>query len=431
VVVCAIVGFLASLDPAPTPEGAPALAPAAASSEKAIVYLMAGVQFVNVLDFMMVNPLGPQFAQALNVATSKLPMLAGSYTAAACVTGLLGSLFLERFDRRTALVVTLLGLSFGTALGGLATGYTTLLLARVVAGLFGGPATSLAFAIVSDAIPPKRRGWAMGIVMGGFAVASVLGVPAGLLLAHWGGWRVPFFGVALLIAAAAVLASRLLPPLRAHLGSLERSEHPIVALALIVKRPIVANSLLMSAIALMASFVLIPNFPAFMQFNLGYPGERLGLLYLIGGASSLLTTRIFGPLVDRYGSSRVATGATVILTVITWAGFVALFPSLPVLAISTSFFIAMSMRGVAYNTLTSQVPLPHERARFQSVQSAIGHGAMAIAAFLSSRLLDADPSGQLLHFGRVAWTSIALGLTVPFLMLSVERRVRARAATAP
>ena len=67
------------------------------SAEKAIVYLMAGVQFVNVLDFMMVNPLGPQFAHALNVATSKLPMVAGSYTAAACVTGILGSFFLERF----------------------------------------------------------------------------------------------------------------------------------------------------------------------------------------------------------------------------------------------------------------------------------------------------------------------------------------------
>ncbi len=401
------------------------------SAEKAIVYLMAGVQFVNVLDFMMVNPLGPQFAHALNVATSKLPMVAGSYTAAACVTGILGSFFLERFDRRAALVVTLIGLSVGTALGGLATGYTTLLLARVVAGFFGGPATSLAFAIVADAIPPKRRGWAMGIVMGGFAVASVLGVPAGLLLAHWGGWRLPFFGVAVLIAGAAIAASRLLPPLRAHLDSLERNEHPIVALALIVKKPIVANSLLMSAIALMASFVLIPNFPAFIQFNLGYPGERLGLVYLVGGVSSLVTTRVFGPLVDRYGSSRVATGATVILTVITWAGFVTFIPGLPVLAVSTSFFVAMSMRGVAYNTLTSQVPLPHERARFQSVQSAVGHGAMAIAAFLSSKLLDAEPSGFLLHFGRVAWTSIALGLTVPILMLSVERRMRARAAQSP
>ena len=372
------------------------------SAEKAIVYLMAGVQFVNVLDFMMVNPLGPQFAHALNVATSKLPMVAGSYTAAACVTGILGSFFLERFDRRAALVVTLIGLSVGTALGGLATGYTTLLLARVVAGFFGGPATSLAFAIVADAIPPKRRGW-----------------------------RLPFFGVAVLIAGAAIAASRLLPPLRAHLDSLERNEHPIVALALIVKKPIVANSLLMSAIALMASFVLIPNFPAFIQFNLGYPGERLGLVYLVGGVSSLVTTRVFGPLVDRYGSSRVATGATVILTVITWAGFVTFIPGLPVLAVSTSFFVAMSMRGVAYNTLTSQVPLPHERARFQSVQSAVGHGAMAIAAFLSSKLLDAEPSGFLLHFGRVAWTSIALGLTVPFLMLSVERRMRAPAAQSP
>ena len=39
-------------------------------SEVTIAYLMAGVQFVNVLDFMMVNPLGPQFSEALGVQTS-------------------------------------------------------------------------------------------------------------------------------------------------------------------------------------------------------------------------------------------------------------------------------------------------------------------------------------------------------------------------
>jgi predicted MFS family arabinose efflux permease len=402
--------------------------PAPAASNRAIVYLMAAVQFVNVLDFMMVSPLGPQFAEALHVSTSKLPMVAGSYTAAASVTGVLGSLYLERFDRRTALVVTLLGLSVGTALGGIATGYGTLLLARVVAGFFGGPATSLAFAIVSDAIPAERRGWAMGIVMGGFAVASVLGVPAGLILANWGGWRLPFFGVAGLICVAALAASRLLPPLRDHLAALGRGESAVRSLARLVSKPIVLSSLAMSVIALMASFVLIPNFPAFLQFNLGYPGKRLDVVYLLGGVASLVTTRLAGPVVDKAGSTRVATAATLLLVAITWAGFIAILPQFPVLAMSTSFFIAMGMRGVAYNTLTSKVPLPHERARFQSFQSAVGHAAMASGAFLSSRLLEADASGKLLHVGRVAWTSIGLSFAVPLLMFGVERRVARRAA---
>ena len=93
---------------------------------------------------------------------------------------------------------------------------------------------------------------------------------------------------------------------------------------------------------------------------------------------------------------------------------------------STGFFVALGMRGVAYNTLTSKVPLPHERARFQSFQSAVGSAAMASGAFLSSKLLGAEPSGRLLHVERAAWTSIALGLAIPVMMFIVERRVAAR-----
>jgi len=143
-------------------------------SERSIVFLVGAVQFVNVLDFMMVMPLGPDFANALGITTSHIGIVGGSYTLAAAVTGVVGSLFLDRFDRRVALGVAMLGLVLGTALGGLATGLPSLLFARVVAGSFGGPATSLSLAIIADAIPKARRGKALGAVMAAFSVASVL-----------------------------------------------------------------------------------------------------------------------------------------------------------------------------------------------------------------------------------------------------------------
>lgn len=138
---------------------------------------MAGVQFANILDFMMVNPLGPRLAEALDVPVSKLPIVIGSYTAAASVTGILGLWFLRSLrpahrPRRHAVRA----LDWHGALGGLATGFNTLVLARIVAGMFGGPATSLSFAIVADTIPTHRRGWAMGIAKIGAASPSLPGV---------------------------------------------------------------------------------------------------------------------------------------------------------------------------------------------------------------------------------------------------------------
>ena len=50
----------------------------------------------------------------------------------------------------------------GTALDGFAWDLGSLIVARVVAGAFGGPATSIAGAIVADVIPPERRGCATG-----------------------------------------------------------------------------------------------------------------------------------------------------------------------------------------------------------------------------------------------------------------------------
>ena len=119
-----------------------------ARRELAIVLLVAAVQFVNILDFVMVMPMGPDFASALHIPASRLGLIGGSYTAAAAVAGLAGSLFLDRFDRRPALGLAMLGLVIGTALGGLATDLATLMIARMVAGAFGGPATSLSFSIV-------------------------------------------------------------------------------------------------------------------------------------------------------------------------------------------------------------------------------------------------------------------------------------------
>jgi len=398
--------------------------------EVVIAYLMAGVQFVNVLDFMMVNPLGPQFSEALSVPTSQLPIIAGSYTAAASVTGVLGSFYLERFDRRSALFVSLIGLAIGTAVGGFATGFVSLILARVVAGMFGGPATSLAIAIVSDAIPPARRGWGIGIVMGGFAVASVLGVPAGLYLAAWGGWRFPFFGVAALILVASVGVLRFLPPLRAHLAQLHATESAWASLRALIGKRLVLGSFLLTTLTMMSGFIIIPNFPAFVQFNLGFPGEDLGLIYLVGGVVSFITARVMGPLVDRFGSARVATGGTLLITVMIYTMFVWTSVGVPVLLLSAGFFLAMGTRMVAYSTLTSKVPEAHERARFQSVQSAVQHAASAVAAFLSAQLLSELPDHKLLHIERVAYTSIALALCVPIVMFAIEAGLSARARAA-
>ena len=396
------------------------------ASERTVVFLVGAVQFVNILDFMMVMPLGPDFAHALGIPNSQIGTIGGSYTAAAAVAGLAGSLFLDRFDRRRALAVAMLGLVAGTAMGGFARGLPSLVAARVIAGLFGGPATSLSFSIIADTVPPQRRGKAMGAVMGAFSVASVLGVPAGLELARRGGWRLPFFAVAALGLVIAGLAVALLPPMRKHLDNVSGPPATFVSLV----KPLVIASYFMTALTMMAGFILIPNISAYVQENRGYPRDHMWLLYLCGGAVSFAVMRLVGFLVDRWGSFRVGLLGAGMLTTVVYIGFYNYQTWFPMIALFVCFMTAMSFRNVPYNTLTTRVPSPHERARFMSVQSAVQHGASAAGAFLSARLLKELPDHKLEGIPRIAVVTMTLTLVTPLFLWIVERGVIRKSATA-
>jgi len=399
----------------------PEIDPKIRAFERRIIFLIGAVQFINILDFMMVMPLGPDFARSLGIATSKLGYIGGSYTLAAAFSGLVGSFFLDRFDRRPALAISMLGLALGTAAGGMAHGMAGLMAARVLAGIFGGPATSISLSIIADVIPRARRGKALGAVMGAFSVASVLGVPAGLQLALWGGWRTPFFVVATMGVLITAGAAFYLPELRAHITAVGPQERP--SLGALFSRPVVRLSYLMTATVMMSGFILIPNFSAYFQGNLGYPRERLGLLYAVVGTVSFATMRLVGWLVDRKGSFRIGTLGSGLLMLVLYLGFLTFPPLLPPIAIFVAFMFAMSFRNISYNTLTSMVPRAPERARFMSIQSSVQHAASALGAFLSARLLTELPDRRLVGMPRLVLISMALTVMLPALLYLVERRI--------
>lgn len=396
--------------------------------EGAILFLVAAVHFINILDFMMVMPLGPDFSAALGIPPNRLGLIGGSYTVAAAVAGVVSSLFLDRFDRRKALGVSMFGLVLATAAGALATGLPSLIATRVLAGFFGGPATAVSLAIIADVVPPERRGRAIGLVMLSFSVASVFGVPAGLELASLGSWRTPFLAVAGLGVVVCFAALAFMPPLRGHLDR-PRTVASGGARS-IVTEPVVLLSLVSTALLTLAMFSVIPNISSFVQFNLHYPREGLGGLYLAGGIASILTMPVVGRLVDRIGATAVSAIGALVFGVVLYAGFVRDPVLMPVMALFVGFMISGALRNVAFQSLTSRVPGPTVRATFMSMQSAVQHLASAGGAFLSVQLLETRADQTLAGMPVVATVSIVLSVAVLVPIWLVEAGVRRREASA-
>jgi predicted MFS family arabinose efflux permease len=396
-------------------------------SERKLVFLIGSIEFIITLDFMMVLPLGPDFAKALGIQSSNLGLVGGSYTAAAALAGIAGTFFLDHFDRRRALAATLAGLVVGTAACGFATDLVPLLVARVVAGAFAGPAGAIAIAIVSDTVVPERRGRAMGAVGGAFSVASVLGIPAGLWLAHLGGWRAPFFTVAALGAVIIVVVIAMLPPQRGHL-SIERSGAP-TPFRDVLRRPVVQLALACTAAGVIANFALLPNISAYFQFNRGYPRAELSLLYIVGGAITFGTMRLAGRLADRHGAPPVTLGGATANAVVLVLGFIYPIDVIPVLVIYVGWSVSQGFRFVPMQALFSRIPEPHERARFMSAQSAMQFLAQTAGAMIGTQLLTEHPDGSLAGMDDVGWFALAMAFVHAAVSYAIDRRGRVYAAT--
>ena len=56
-------------------------------SEGLIVLLVGAIQFINILDFVIPMPMGPDLAHGLGIPNSQIGLIGGSYTAAAAVSG--------------------------------------------------------------------------------------------------------------------------------------------------------------------------------------------------------------------------------------------------------------------------------------------------------------------------------------------------------
>lgn len=392
------------------------------SKENLMLYTLAVVQFTNVMDFMIMMPLGPQLMRTFNLIAGEFGILVSSYTLSAGVSGFAAALFIDRFERKKLLFTLYAGFVIGTLLCAMADGFYPLAAARIFTGLFGGVLGALSLSIVGDTIPFERRGSAMGIVMSAFSIASVLGVPFGLFLAQWMNWHTPFYFLALMGVPVLFLIRRFVPTLTNHLRKADQAkESPFVILKYIRSNPNLIIALTLMSILMCGQFIIIPFISPYMVYNVGFKESDLQYIYLFGGLAGIFSNPFAGRLADKLGKKRVfyIFGIATLIPVflITHLPQVVLFVAL---IVTTLFFIGVGGRSVPAMTIISGAAAPKYRGSFMSLNSALMQMAAGIASLLGSAIVVSKPDLSLLNYNITGYISIGFGIIAVLMMRKVS-----------
>ena len=384
--------------------------------ELPLLLTLAAIQFTHIVDFMIIMPLGPQFMRLFAIGPQQFGFMVSAYTFAAAASGFVAAFWIDHFDRRRALLWLYAGFIIATALCGVALDYYLLLMARIVAGMFGGVLGGLTFAIVADLVPYTRRATATAVVAAAFSLAAVAGVPLSLWIAAHYSWRAPFLVLAAFSVLVGLAAMRLIPPLSAHVAAGAR-RRPVEQLRAIFGVPNHRRAFALIIVLMCSVFTIVPFIAAYNVANVGVAEVDLALIYFAGGATSLVTAQVIGRLADRYGKQRLFT----ILALISIGPILVQthLPPLPlawVVALSVLFFVFVPGRfGPATALVTGSVE-PSLRGSFMSFNASLQQLASGIASLTAGLIIGRAPDGTLTNFGTVGWLSVACTLACLWLV---------------
>lgn len=341
-----------------------------------------------------------------------------AYTFAAGISGLLAAFFLDRFDRKVALLWAGVGFAVGTFLCAFATNFWMLCGARAIAGAFGGVASSVVFATVGDAVAVERRGYAMGLLSMAFSMASVFGVPLGLLATNLFNWHAPFVALGSVALALMVLVKFSFPTMRSHLRSETKSA--TIEFAQILFDKTLFLRILFMFFLVMGQFLVIPFVSPSLVFNAGLPEAHLHYIYLVGGICSMFSAPLMGRLSDRFGYRLMGgVGIGFSLLPLLWVTQLGVIPTWLILSGVALFFFGMSGRMVPAMAMMTSAVDADRRGRFMSLSNCAQSFATAIAASLSGWIVWRAPSGHLESFDTVGYLAVGFSLLALILMLQM------------
>lgn len=216
--------------------------------------------------------------------------------------------------------------------------YTLLVIIRLITGVLCAGCLSLSLATSMAMVPNYDRPRAAAIVIGGFMISNVFGVPLATMIDQQWGWRITFGLVAVLVLICLIALERLLPEVSG--GGKVKMEEELKAF----KNKAYWKACVTSCLILGASFAAFSYFVPVLVDISGFSMQAAPFILMAFGFSNIVGNMITGRLAHNYSLQIMLVGLT-ILSISLFA--FAIFAEYKTVAIISIILIGLS--GVPMN----------------------------------------------------------------------------------
>lgn len=184
--------------------------------------------------------------------------------------------------------------------------YAILVVIRLVTGVLCAGCLSLSLAISMAMVPNHDRPRAAAIVIGGFMISTVFGVPLATMIDQQWGWRITFGLVAVLVFICLIPLVRLLPKVTG--GGQIKMEEEIKAF----KNKAYWKACATSCLILGASFAAFSYFVPVLVDITGFSMQVVPFILMAFGFSNIVGNTITGRLAHHHSLKIMLIGLTVL-----------------------------------------------------------------------------------------------------------------------
>ncbi len=388
-----------------------------------MIAMLAILQFTVILDFMVLSPLGAILLKELNMKTSQFGLVVSGYALSAGAAGIAAAGFADKYDRKKMLMLFYVGFILGTIFCALATDFQSLLIARIVTGLFGGVIGSIGFAIITDLFKMEVRGRVMGFVQMAFSVSQILGIPVGIYLANQFGWHAPFWMIAGFGAIIGVVLFLYMKPVTDHL-KVKSERNAFQHLQKTISNKSYVKAFAATTLLATGGFMIMPFASAFTTNNLGISIKSLPILYGVTGVFSMVAGPLIGKYSDKIGKYNIFFIGT-ILSMITMMIYchLGVTPLWLLIVINIFMFAGITARIISSSALMTGIPSAQDRGAFMSVNSAVQQTSGGIGSAIAGLIVVQTSDGYIHNYDILGYVVLVAMIAALVMTYYVNKQV--------